>query len=64
MRLFKDGAKVFICGSSAVGQGITDVVVKMRVEMAEKDGRQESVEAAKDWWQSLRNERYAVDVFA
>ncbi|QIX01142.1 hypothetical protein AMS68_006659 [Peltaster fructicola] len=62
--LFSQNAKVYICGSSAMGNGITDAVTKMRVEVAENNGEAESLESAKKWWQGLRNDRYAVDVFA
>ena len=60
---FDSGAQAYICGSGAVGRGISDVVARMRKAGAEKKGVEISTEEAMEWWESLRGERYAVDVF-
>lgn len=62
-RLFDAGARAYICGSSAVGKGISDAAAKMAMEMAETKGRPTTYEKALQWWEGLRGERYAVDVF-
>jgi len=62
--LFQSGAKAFICGSSALGKGVAETVCKIRIEeWKEKKGKELSLEEAKKWWEGLRGERYAVDVF-
>lgn len=62
--LFNEGAKVFICGSSKLGKGVTETVSKIAVERRKEHGKgATSEEEAKTWWEGLRNERYAVDVF-
>ena len=61
--LFKNGARAYICGSAAVGNGIAETVAKIRMESAEKQGKTTSLEEGLEWWEKLRGERYAVDVF-
>lgn len=64
VRLFDAGARVYICGSAALGKGISDTVAKIMVEERQRRKRETMTqEAALQWWSSLRNERYAVDVF-
>lgn len=63
VELFAQGARVYVCGSAGLGEGIREVAVKMRMERSEKKGKMESREEAGKWWDSIRNERYAVDVF-
>lgn len=63
LKLFRDGAKVFICGSSAVGKGVNETACKIAFESSEKLGRNRTMEQTEEWWNGLRGERYAVDVF-
>ncbi|ETN43966.1 uncharacterized protein HMPREF1541_10831 [Cyphellophora europaea CBS 101466] len=62
-RLFDEGARVYICGSSAVGKGIASTAARIAVEAAAKRGKEITFENALQWWEGLRGERYAVDVF-
>ncbi|KIW27725.1 uncharacterized protein PV07_07435 [Cladophialophora immunda] len=62
-KLFGEGARAYICGSAALGKGIADVAAKIAVEIAEKKGKAMSHEKGLKWWEDLRGERYAVDVF-
>lgn len=62
-RLFNDGARAYICGSSAVGKGVADVAAKIAVENSKKKGKESTYEQGLKWWDGLRGERYAVDVF-
>jgi len=74
--LFERGARVYICGSARLGRGVQDVarriygevVVRRRGEgMVGKEGvvenEEDTEEKAKEWWEGLRGERFAVDVF-
>ena len=61
--LFNEGAWAYICGSAAVGKGVADAVARMRVESVEKKGLISTHEEGLRWWEGLRGERYAVDVF-
>lgn len=62
-KLFSDGAKVYICGSSALGKGVNETACKIAVQNAKKKGEELKMEDAEKWWAGLRGERYAVDVF-
>lgn len=53
------GAKIYVCGSSAMGEGVKDVVKKIWIETG--DGRTEQ-EAVK-WFEDVKRERYYSDVF-
>ena len=61
--LWERGAKVFVCGGREVGEGVKDAVLRMRREWAERKGWDASDEASAKWFESIRNERYATDVF-
>jgi len=56
--LWMMGAKVYICGGREVGVGVEDVCVKLAAEGGDRDEA-----AARKWWEGIRNERYATDVF-
>ena len=62
-KLFKDGARVYVCGSSRLGRGLTDVAAKIHMEICEEMGQGVTQEEAVKWWEELRGERYTVDVF-
>jgi len=63
VELFDAGAKVFVCGSSKLGEGVREVVEKVYAETTEKRGKSKTKEEVKEWFEGIRNERYAVDVF-
>lgn len=60
---WKAGARLYICGSKAVGDAVTDVALKMHIAAQKKEGQDITEEEAKVWWNELRNARYATDVF-
>lgn len=61
--LWKRGAKVFVCGSKRVADGVRDMTIKIRREDVEARGIDESEEDTRKWFESLRNIRYVTDVF-
>lgn len=62
--LWGRGAKMYLCGSRAVGRGVRDVCVRMYAEEKQKrTGQAVSDEEADQWWEEQRNVRYATDVF-
>jgi cytochrome P450/NADPH-cytochrome P450 reductase len=62
-RLFKNGARSYICGSGRLGKGAADAAARIHVENCLKSGKELSYEKALEWWEGLRGERFAVDVF-
>ena len=63
MRFFHSGAKVFMCGSGKVADGMKDASVKMYIQAHEEKGEKVSEQEAENWFISLRNERFMSDVF-
>ena len=63
MDLFDKGAKVFVCGSGKVAEGVRVVSKKMYMERQEKEETPKSEEEAEEWFKALRNERFVSDVF-
>ena len=65
VELFEAGAKLFVCGSREVGEGVQETCIRMAKEQsAEVQGRDVPEEKAREWFEGLRNERFATDVFA
>ncbi|RMZ89882.1 hypothetical protein DV736_g2895, partial [Chaetothyriales sp. CBS 134916] len=62
-RLFKAGAQAYVCGSAAVGKGISETAARIHVEACSRRGETITQVEALKWWENLRGERYAVDVF-
>ncbi|KAI0007502.1 cytochrome P450 [Xylariaceae sp. FL0662B] len=61
--LWRDGAKLFVCGSRAVGEGVKDAAVELVRIMEKEKGKEVSEEEARKCWEDMRNARYATDVF-
>jgi cytochrome P450/NADPH-cytochrome P450 reductase len=63
-KLWDAGAMVYICGSREVGKAVEETFVRMAVDRKTEthpEGLDEG--AARAWFEKLRNERYATDVF-
>ncbi|KAK1543827.1 bifunctional P-450/NADPH-P450 reductase [Colletotrichum paranaense] len=68
--LWARGAKLFVCGTRSVGKAVEEACVRVILESA-KEGKGEGLaelrdleyEGAKKWFEGIRNERYATDVF-
>lgn len=62
--MFKQGAKVFVCGHGRVADALKDVSKKMHIKaQKERLGIEVSEQEAEEWFTALRNERYMSDVF-
>lgn len=61
--LWKREAKVYVCGSRGIANSARDMAVKLRVEMQKQKGEEINSEEAGEWFESLRNMRYVMDVF-
>jgi cytochrome P450/NADPH-cytochrome P450 reductase len=55
--LWDQGARVYVCGSRAVGEGVK--LAMGRIVLGEGASEEEVAE----WYEGVRNERYATDVF-
>ena len=63
LRFFREGAKVFVCGSGRVADGVRDASVRMFRQSGDERGEPKSKEEAEEWFDGLRNERFMSDVF-
>lgn len=63
MDAYGKGAKVFICGSGKVADGVRAMSKKMFIDSQEQKGTPKSDEEAEAWFAGLRNERFMSDVF-
>lgn len=61
--LWKRGAKVFVCGSRGVAEGVRETFISIRSEVIEAEGLDEDSVGTRKWFESLRNVRYVADVF-
>lgn len=63
-KMWADGARLYVCGSRAVGQGVRDSIVRIKLAAEKRHNGVEMTEAeALAWWEGERNVRYATDVF-
>ncbi|KAK0645376.1 putative bifunctional P-450:NADPH-P450 reductase [Cercophora newfieldiana] len=69
MDLWDKGSKTYVCGSRAVGENVKKTVIRVAMEMQRlkvERGESEdepSEQRAMKWFESILNERYAVDLF-
>lgn len=63
LELWENNAKLYVCGSRAISQGVEEVAICILREAAEKKGDECDESKIKKWWSGLRNSRYVVDTF-
>lgn len=63
VKAFNSGAKLFVCGSARIGEGVTKVTKKIYQEAAEAVGKPKTDEEVEKWFQEIKGERFASDVF-
>ncbi|KAA8565429.1 hypothetical protein EYC84_009289 [Monilinia fructicola] len=61
--VFESGAKLYVCGSSLVGEGVSVMTKKIYAEAADMLGKTKTDEEVEEWFQGIKNDRYASDVF-
>ena len=64
LRMWREGAKFFICGSPALSTGVSEVSKLLLLESQQDRGQKMTEEQADEWFRARRNERFVVDVFA
>jgi len=63
-KVFDEGAKLYVCGSSGVGEGVAAMTKKIFDERMEEIGKPKTEEEIEEWFQGIKSDRYASDVFA
>jgi cytochrome P450 / NADPH-cytochrome P450 reductase len=62
-KAFDTGAKLYVCGSSVVGEGVAAMTKKIYAEAAEAAGRPKTEEQIQKWFMGIKSDRYSSDVF-
>ncbi|KAF2862714.1 cytochrome P450 [Piedraia hortae CBS 480.64] len=62
-KLWEDGARAYVCGSRGLGESVKSACVDVAKDEAKKACGDKADEKAEQWFQSIRNVRYSVDVF-
>jgi cytochrome P450/NADPH-cytochrome P450 reductase len=68
VRLWRDGARVYVCGSAALAESVRGAMVQVLRDEMEKTGTDDDdgasgVDRAEKWFDEQRNVRYVMDVF-
>jgi cytochrome P450/NADPH-cytochrome P450 reductase len=64
IKVFDQGAKLYVCGSSMVGEGVAAMTKKIFQEYCDSIGKSKTDEEVESWFQGIKSDRYASDVFA
>ncbi|KAJ8133540.1 hypothetical protein O1611_g92 [Lasiodiplodia mahajangana] len=63
LKMWNDGAKVYVCGSRSVADAVRDIFINIFVDADSESGSRMTEKEARLWFESLRNIRYVLDVF-
>ncbi|KAK6443459.1 hypothetical protein LTR95_000286 [Oleoguttula sp. CCFEE 5521] len=61
--LWAQGAKVYTCGSRGIGEGVKEIFMEQYERGAVKMGKSGDRKSAEEWFERVKGERYATDVF-
>ncbi|KUJ12657.1 putative cytochrome P450 oxidoreductase OrdA-like protein [Mollisia scopiformis] len=64
VKAFRDGAKLYVCGSSMVGEGVANMTKRIYQDAAEAMGRPKTDDDIQKWFLDIKSDRYSSDVFA
>ncbi|KAL2059809.1 hypothetical protein VTL71DRAFT_10193 [Oculimacula yallundae] len=63
VKVFNEGASLYVCGSSMVGEGVASTTKRIYQEAAEALGKPKTDEEVEAWFAGIKSDRYASDVF-
>lgn len=63
VKVFDQGAKVYICGGRSVGEGINKAILNIVLDRAVQNGKEIDEEKAQAWFDRVRSDRFATEVF-
>ena len=63
-KVFDRGAKLYVCGTSRVGEGIASTVKKIFQDYCASIGKPKTDEEVERWFQDIKSDRFSSDVFA
>ena len=62
--VFKEGAKVYVCGSTMVDEGVTATMKRIYQDLTRAAGHPKTDEECHAWLEGIKSDRYTSDVFA
>ncbi|EFR05015.1 bifunctional P-450:NADPH-P450 reductase [Nannizzia gypsea CBS 118893] len=63
-KIFAQGAKLYVCGTSRVGEGVASTVKKIFQDYCASVGKPKTDEEVELWFQGIKSDRFSSDVFA
>lgn len=63
LKVFDQGARVFICGGRGVGEGVNQTILDISVDRAVQKGEERDEKKAQEWFDRVRSDRFATEVF-
>jgi cytochrome P450/NADPH-cytochrome P450 reductase len=63
LQLWRQGCYLYVCGSKEISRAITHLAIRFKRDAAVAKGEALDEDDARNWWERLRNVRYAFDVF-
>ena len=63
VKVFNQGARLYVCGSAMVGEGVAATAKKIYLEAAEELGEDLTDEAVDEWFQRIRNDSVCIRYF-
>lgn len=63
LELWDNGSRVYVCGSRDLEQSVQHVCQKIYLERAKELGKDKTESEAEEWFEGIRNVRFATDVF-
>jgi cytochrome P450/NADPH-cytochrome P450 reductase len=63
VKVFDEGATLYVCGSSMVGDSVANMTKKIYQESAEALGKQKTDEEIEEWFMGIKSDRFSSDVF-
>ena len=63
LKVFDQGARVFICGGRSVGEGVNQTILDISVDRAVQKGEERDEKKAQEWFDRVRSDRFATEVF-
>jgi cytochrome P450/NADPH-cytochrome P450 reductase len=64
IKVFDQGAKLYVCGSSMVGEGVAATTKKIFQEYCDSIGKPKTDDEVESWFHGIKSDRYSSDVFA
>ena len=62
-QFWSQGAKVYVCGSRRMGDGVKQAFFEIARDMVAEKGEDDGEEGMQRWFEGVVNQRYVTDVF-